>query len=117
MTRLRRASVIAALSLLTWAATAHAECAWLLWHRDYSFDNKVQTGLISAFKTKEDCLVKALTFAELRRPVGRESTMGVGVEPIVRDVRCCRKSWRSLRGASKSYMRVMGACTSRRPRA
>ncbi len=30
-------------------------------------------------------LVKALTFAELRRPVGRESTMGVGVEPIVRD--------------------------------
>jgi hypothetical protein len=31
MTRLRRASVIAALSLLAWAATADAECAWVLW--------------------------------------------------------------------------------------
>ena len=31
MMRLRRASVIAALSLLTSAATAYAECAWVLW--------------------------------------------------------------------------------------
>jgi hypothetical protein len=31
MRRLRRASVIAALSLLAWAATASAECAWVLW--------------------------------------------------------------------------------------
>jgi hypothetical protein len=30
MMRLRRASVIAALSLLTCAATASAECAWVL---------------------------------------------------------------------------------------
>ena len=30
MTRLRRASVIAALSLLAWAATASAECAWVI---------------------------------------------------------------------------------------
>ena len=29
--RLRRASVIVALSLLTSAATASAECAWVLW--------------------------------------------------------------------------------------
>jgi hypothetical protein len=27
----RRASVLLALSLLTAAATAHAECAWVLW--------------------------------------------------------------------------------------
>jgi hypothetical protein len=33
MMRLRRASVIAALSLLTSAATAYAECAWVLWTR------------------------------------------------------------------------------------
>ena len=31
MMRLRRASAIVALSLLTLAATAYAECAWVLW--------------------------------------------------------------------------------------
>ncbi len=31
MIRLRRASLLVALSLLTSAATAHAECAWMLW--------------------------------------------------------------------------------------
>jgi len=31
MMRLGRASAIVALSLLTLAATAHAECAWVLW--------------------------------------------------------------------------------------
>jgi hypothetical protein len=33
MMRLRRASVIATLSLLAWAVTAHAECAWILWQK------------------------------------------------------------------------------------
>ena len=33
MMRLRRASVIAALSLPAWAATASAECGWVLWYR------------------------------------------------------------------------------------
>jgi hypothetical protein len=32
MMRLRRASVIVPLSLLAWAATASAECAWVVWH-------------------------------------------------------------------------------------
>jgi hypothetical protein len=31
MMRLRRASGIAALFLVAWAATAYAECAWVLW--------------------------------------------------------------------------------------
>ena len=31
MMRLRRASVIAVVSLLAWAATASAECAWGAW--------------------------------------------------------------------------------------
>jgi hypothetical protein len=31
MIRLRRASAIAALCVLASAATAHAECAWVLW--------------------------------------------------------------------------------------
>jgi hypothetical protein len=33
MIRLPRASVIAALCLLVWTATASAECAWVLWVR------------------------------------------------------------------------------------
>ena len=33
MMRLRRASMIAALPLLAWTATASAECAWVLWVR------------------------------------------------------------------------------------
>ena len=34
MMRLQRASAIAALSLLTWAATASAECSWIMWWGD-----------------------------------------------------------------------------------
>jgi hypothetical protein len=33
MMRVRRASAIATLSLLAWAATAYAECAWVLWQQ------------------------------------------------------------------------------------
>jgi hypothetical protein len=33
MMRLRRALVIATLSLLAWAATASAECAWVVWNQ------------------------------------------------------------------------------------
>ena len=35
MMRLRRASAIAALCLLTSTATAYAECAWVLWKSTY----------------------------------------------------------------------------------
>ena len=34
MMRLRRAAVVIMLPLLTWAATASAECAWALWVED-----------------------------------------------------------------------------------
>jgi hypothetical protein len=33
MIKLGRASTVAMLSLLAWAATASAECAWVLWER------------------------------------------------------------------------------------
>jgi hypothetical protein len=44
MMRLRRASAIVVLSLLTSTATAYAECAWVLWHEiDVStFDKRGQ---------------------------------------------------------------------------
>ncbi len=45
--RLRRALVIATLSLLTWTATASAECAWVLWSG--------KTGALRAEVTKELC--------------------------------------------------------------
>ena len=51
MTRLRRAPVIAALSLLACAATASAECAWVLW----SNDHMKQWVLRGTHKDKQAC--------------------------------------------------------------
>jgi len=42
MMRLRRASTIAALSLLASAATAYAECAWVLWAKSHESLNTWQ---------------------------------------------------------------------------
>jgi hypothetical protein len=40
----RRASLLAALSLLTSAATAYAECAWVLWRETTTFESGVSRG-------------------------------------------------------------------------
>src|SRR5262244_3852323 len=64
MMRPRRASVIAALSLLAWAATAQAKGAWVLWKHSYEVwvdSNKVDHRRdvawkkIAATAAKSDC--------------------------------------------------------------
>ena len=59
MMRLRRAFVIAMLSLLAWAAPAHAECAWVLWYRvtEYRPGGAVEGpfGAEEAYASLADC--------------------------------------------------------------
>jgi len=59
MKRLRRASVIVALYLLPWAATASAECAWVLWaeheYRDDKFRTEKSWKLHVARPTQKEC--------------------------------------------------------------
>jgi hypothetical protein len=55
MMRLRRASVIAALSLLASAATASAECAWVLWEDTMQSPPDIIREPVRAYITKQDC--------------------------------------------------------------
>jgi hypothetical protein len=59
--RLRRASVIATLPLLAWAAMASAECAWVLWagaerNPRPVVGDPMQWSPIDSFTVQRDCL-------------------------------------------------------------
>ena len=54
MMRLRRALVTATLSLLLSAATAHAECAWVLWNADHI--SEVHWSREAVFDTRSACV-------------------------------------------------------------
>jgi hypothetical protein len=67
MLRLRPASAIATLSLLAWAATASAECAWVLWVESRSVQGPVrglsEWDVKDGYDTRSDC-VKGLDAVE-----------------------------------------------------
>jgi hypothetical protein len=60
MKRLRRASVIVALSLLASAATAYAECAWVMWNEVSRDNGQVDWIPVQAETTKRDCDLAAI---------------------------------------------------------
>src|SRR5713101_3427117 len=51
---LRMAPLLLVLSLLTSAATAYAECAWVMWE-DTTQSKKTSTEPVRAYTTKQDC--------------------------------------------------------------
>jgi hypothetical protein len=66
----RRISLLVAFSLLTSAATAHAECAWVLWTRDassgYGFVDEKPWQLVRSVPTYDACeAVQAKTIKNL----------------------------------------------------
>ena len=71
MMRLRRASVIATLSLLAWAVTAHAECAWILWHEPLPF------ALQRVCSITRRARLMGGTGASTRHPLGESSGMPI----------------------------------------
>jgi hypothetical protein len=55
MMSLLRASLLVALSLLTWAATAYAECAWVLWVNEVNLQRETQTWTpMSSYETLDE---------------------------------------------------------------
>jgi hypothetical protein len=78
MMRLRRVSVIASLLLLTSAAVAHAECAWVFWLEVASPPTQQSSSRpVSAWGTREDC-EQALTLklaSDSEKDTGMEATV------------------------------------------
>jgi hypothetical protein len=75
MMRLQRASVIVTVVLLTCAATAYAECAWVLW---LSHDSS-PWGVFQAFSTREGCIEamsRQVAAGEKRNPRVTLDTIG-----------------------------------------
>jgi hypothetical protein len=65
--RLRRASAILVLSLLASAATAHAECAWVLWVTAGPVGKAKEASRRAAFETFRNCKTGAKAAVEQTR--------------------------------------------------
>jgi hypothetical protein len=71
----RRVTLLVAFSLLTSAATANAECAWVLWLRN----DPSPWDVLQAFSTREGCIEamsKQVAAVEQRRPRVTLDTIG-----------------------------------------
>ncbi len=80
MMRLRRASMIAALSLLARAATASAECAWVFWLEVSDPPTRESSSRpLSGWGTREAC-EQALT-QKLASDSVKDTSMDVTVDP------------------------------------
>jgi hypothetical protein len=69
MIRLRRASAITAFSLLTSAATAQAECAWILWagaemNPRPLVGDPIRWASVEGFNTRRECVALATQSAK-----------------------------------------------------
>jgi len=79
MMRLRRASAISVLSLLAWAATASAECAWVFWlEAGDARTHESSSRPVSGWGTREAC-EQALT-QKLASDSERDTEMDVTVD-------------------------------------
>ena len=80
MMRLRRASEISVLSLLAWAATASAECAWVFWlEAGDARSHESSSRPVSGWGTREAC-EQALT-QKLASDSEKDTSMDVTVDP------------------------------------
>ena len=82
----RRATLLGALSLLTSAATAYAECAWMLWNDDTSLvgaEVSQSLLLLGAWPTFQQCEQTRIAKAkDLLRMIASE-TPGPNVDRVV----------------------------------
>jgi len=74
MRRLRRPSVIVTLVLLASAATAYAECAWILWAGGVKASGEAVYAPIEGYPTRAECMK------------GRSASSVDEVEQLKRDV-------------------------------
>jgi hypothetical protein len=58
MMRLRRASVIATLSLLAWAATASADCSWIMWSQSITKGMGSSYDVELARASRQECVAE-----------------------------------------------------------
>ncbi len=76
MMRPRDASMIVALSLLTWTATASAECAWVMWEQWFAPSSVKPLSFARTGTSSEDAcrseLHKAISVVEAAPPVPGE---------------------------------------------
>ena len=108
MMRLRRASVIAALCMLVWAATAAAECAWVLWEQTTTRKaasknpDETQWGPIATASAQPNCeSSKASRIRDTARKLSSASRPQDTIAPLDDSVMC---SWQEPDGTKAAQL-------------